>query len=66
MSPTIAQIDEAARICRWRRLFTTGVMLASNGDFSRDAKLLDPGEKANLLSEEEELVEKAQVTVARR
>jgi hypothetical protein len=40
-------------------------MLASNGDLSRAAKFLAPGEKANLLSEERKLVEKAQLTVAR-
>ena len=36
------------------------------GDFSRAAKFLDLGEKANLLPEEKKLVEKAQLTVARR
>ena len=43
-----------------------GVMLANSGDFSRAAKLLDLGEKADLLPEERKLVEKAQLTVARR
>ena len=43
-----------------------GIMLASNGDFSRAAKFLDLGEKANLLPEEKKLVEKAQLTVAQR
>jgi len=43
-----------------------GVMLATSGDFSRAAKFLDLGEKANLLPEEKKLVEKAQLTVARR
>jgi len=41
-----------------------GVMLASSDDFSRAAKFLDLGEKANLLPEEKKLVEKAQLTVA--
>ena len=36
------------------------------GDFSRATKFLDLGEKANLLPEEKKLVEKAQLTVARR
>jgi len=43
-----------------------GVILANSGDFSRAAKFLDLGEKANLLPEEEKLVEKAQLTVAQR
>jgi hypothetical protein len=43
-----------------------GVLLANIGDFSRAAKFLDLGEKANLLSEEKKLIEKAQLTVARR
>ena len=43
-----------------------GVLLANSGDFSRAAKFLDLGEKANLLPEEKKLVEKAQLTVARR
>jgi len=42
------------------------VLLANIGDFSRAAKFLDLGEKANLLPEEKKLVEKAQLTVARR
>ena len=42
-----------------------GVLLADIGDFSRAAKFLDLGEKANLLPEEKKLVEKAQLTVAR-
>ena len=43
-----------------------GVLLANIGDFSRAAKFLDLGEKANLLPEGKKLVEKAQLTVARR
>jgi thioredoxin-like negative regulator of GroEL len=43
-----------------------GVMLASNGDFSRASKFLDLSEKANLLPEEKKLVEKAKLTVAQR
>jgi len=43
-----------------------GVLLANSGDFSRAAKFLDLGEKADLLPEEKKLVEKAQLTVARR
>jgi Flp pilus assembly protein TadD len=43
-----------------------GVMLANSGDFSRAVKFLDLGKKAFLLPEEEKLVEKAQLTVARR
>ena len=43
-----------------------GVMLANSGDFSRATKFLDLGEKADLLPEERKLVEKAQLTVARR
>ena len=43
-----------------------GVLLANSGDLSRAAKFLDLGEKANLLPEEKKLVEKAQLTVARR
>ena len=43
-----------------------GVLLARNGNFSRAVKFLDLGEKANLLPEEKKLVEKAQLTVARR
>jgi Flp pilus assembly protein TadD len=43
-----------------------GVILAGNGDFSRAAKFLDLGAKANLLPEERKLVEKAQLTIARR
>ena len=42
-----------------------GVLLANSDDFSRAAKFLDLGEKANLLLEEKKLVEKAQLTVAR-
>jgi hypothetical protein len=41
-------------------------MLTSSGDFLRAAKFLDLGEKASLLPEEKKLVEKAQLTVARR
>ena len=36
------------------------------GDFPRAAKFLDLGAKANLLPEERKLVEKAQLTIARR
>jgi len=43
-----------------------GVLLASSGDFSRAAKFLDLGEKAYLLPGEKKLLEKAQLTVARR
>src|SRR5207248_7095181 len=43
-----------------------GVLLANIGDFSRAAKFLDLGEKANLLPEEKKLVEKAHLTVAQR
>jgi tetratricopeptide (TPR) repeat protein len=43
-----------------------GVLLANSGDFSRAAKFLDLGEKAYLLPEEKKLLEKAQLTVARR
>ena len=43
-----------------------GVYLADIGDFSRAAKFLDLGKKANLLLEERKLVERAQLTVARR
>ena len=42
------------------------VLLASSGDFSRAAKFLDLGEKAYLLPGEKKLLEKAQLTVARR
>ena len=92
MSPTIAQIDDAARIYSYRRLTSavpsqSSIVLGLNekiersllkiflsvlglilllGDFSRAAKFLDLGEKANLLPEEKKLVEKAQLTVARR
>jgi hypothetical protein len=41
-------------------------MLASSGDFSGAGKFLDLGEKATLLPEEERLVKKAQLTIARR
>lgn len=40
-------------------------MLASNRDFARAPKFLALGKKANLLSEERKLVEKAQLTAAR-
>jgi hypothetical protein len=44
-----------------------GVLLANIGDFWRARrKFLDLGKKANLLPEEKKLVEKAQLTVARR
>ena len=43
-----------------------GALLANIGDFSRATKFLDLGEKANLLPEEQKLVEKAQLAVARR
>ena len=43
-----------------------GVILASSDDFSRAAKFLDLGEKADLLPEERKLVEKAQLTVVQR
>jgi Flp pilus assembly protein TadD len=43
-----------------------GVLLANSGDFSRAAKFLDLGEKADLLPEEKKLVEKPQLTVAQR
>ena len=43
-----------------------GVILAGSGDFPRTAKFLDLGAKANLLPEERKLVEKAQLTIARR
>jgi len=43
-----------------------GVILAGSGDFPRAAKFLDLGAKANLLPEERKLVEKAQLTIARR
>jgi predicted Zn-dependent protease len=43
-----------------------GVILAASGDFTRAAKFLDLGAKANLLPEERKLVEKAQRTIARR
>jgi thioredoxin-like negative regulator of GroEL len=43
-----------------------GIMLACNNDFSRAAKFLDLSEKATLLPEEKDLVEKAQLTVAQR
>ena len=43
-----------------------GVLLANSGDFSRAAKFLDLGKKADLLLEEKKLVEKAQLTVAQR
>jgi thioredoxin-like negative regulator of GroEL len=43
-----------------------GVLLARSGNCSLAAKFLDLGEKADLLPEEKKLVEKAQLTVARR
>ena len=43
-----------------------GVILTDSGDFGRAAKFLDLGAKANLLPEERELIEKAQLTIARR
>lgn len=43
-----------------------GVILAGSGDFGRRAKFLDLEAKANLLPEERQLVEKAQLTIARR
>jgi thioredoxin-like negative regulator of GroEL len=43
-----------------------GVILAGSGDFPRAAKFLDLGAKASLLPEERKLVEKAQLTIARR
>jgi hypothetical protein len=43
-----------------------GVILAGIGNFPRPAKFLDLGAKANLLPEERKLVEKAQLTIARR
>jgi thioredoxin-like negative regulator of GroEL len=43
-----------------------GMILAGKGDFSRAAKFLDLGAKANLLPEERKLVEKAQLTIASR
>ena len=36
-----------------------GVLLTNSGDFSRAAKFLDLGEKADLLPEEKKLLEKA-------
>ena len=61
----IARPAESAGLRRaiefWRR-----VLLANSADFSRAAKFLDLGEKADLLPEEKKLVEKAQLTVARR
>jgi hypothetical protein len=50
MSPRIAQIDDGARIY--------------SGSLS--LKFLDLGEKAYLLPEKKKLLEKAQLTVARR
>ncbi len=43
-----------------------GAILTANDDFHRAAKFLDLGAKANLLPEERRLVEKAQLTIARR
>jgi len=43
-----------------------GVILAGNCHFGRAAKFLDLGAKATLLLEERQLVEKAQLTIARR
>jgi thioredoxin-like negative regulator of GroEL len=43
-----------------------GAILAGSGDFPRAAKFLDLGAKANLLPEERKLIEKAQLTIARR
>ena len=43
-----------------------GVILAGSGDFPQAAKFLDLGAKANLLPEEGKLLEKAQLTIARR
>ncbi len=43
-----------------------GVILAASSDFARAVKFLDLGAKANLLPEERKLVEKAQLTIARR
>jgi tetratricopeptide (TPR) repeat protein len=43
-----------------------GVVLANSGDFLRAKKFLDLGEKANLLPEEEKLVEKAKLLVVER
>ena len=43
-----------------------GLSLLDRGDFPRAAKFLDLGAKANLLPEERKLVEKAQLTIARR
>ena len=43
-----------------------GMILTSSGDFARAGKFLDLGQKARLLPEEKKLVEKAQLTVARR
>jgi hypothetical protein len=43
-----------------------GLILAGRSDFPRTAKFLDMGAKANLLPEERKLVEKAQLTIARR
>jgi len=43
-----------------------GVILAGSGDFERGAKFLDLEAKADLLAEERQLVEKAQLTIARR
>jgi hypothetical protein len=41
-------------------------ILRASGDFARAAKFLDLEAKANLLPEERQLVEKAQLTIARR
>jgi hypothetical protein len=43
-----------------------GLILAGRNDFPRTAKFLDLGAKANLFPEERKLVEKAQLTIARR
>jgi hypothetical protein len=44
----------------------TAVILGGSGDFHWVAKFLDLGAKANLLPAERKLVEKAQLTIARR
>jgi len=41
-------------------------ILRASGDFARAAKFLDLEAKADLLAEERQLVEKAQLTIARR
>jgi hypothetical protein len=43
-----------------------GVILAGSSNFAPGAKFLDLEAKANLLLEERQLVEKAQLTIARR